>query len=302
MNFTFIFPVFRFNFYFHMKKVIRHIEKYIGCIKNNGGNVFVGNDIDHVNIYQKAEDTGSAKPVNSAKPAQSKAEASKPDNQSQQPMAQQTEEPALLQTKTAEPARVETIVSQSLPEETLQEPQSESFAATPRCNIPESDITSTGVPQTDKQEYFAQVSEDLNEEGGMEEIQVPTDCQDIPESNEQIENQGFVKSQARLENETEVAFPEAKDEALRDLSLYIDNKELLYYYALKLNKCLYTKDIAKVAVAMARDENIECIDSETAVKARFFNLLVPLCPNIRKKTGDSNLRYYINEELAKKAR
>ncbi|MGN0282190.1 MAG: hypothetical protein ACI4B3_07820 [Prevotella sp.] len=92
---------------------------------------------------------------------------------------------------------------------------------------------------------------------------------------------------------TEVAEPPSRTCIYNNV--YIDTT-----YITKLNKCYTAADLAKIVVAMVRDDSIPYLDSVLAVKASFFKNLLPFCPNLRSGITDSNLRAQINKELATK--
>lgn len=92
--------------------------------------------------------------------------------------------------------------------------------------------------------------------------------------------------------------PEAKQ-----FSLYITKVEDLPRYLTWLSSCEHAVDIAKVVLRLLEAE--PKITAEEVVKKRFIERLLPLAPKVASsERGNSidNLRFQINEALAKRPR
>ncbi len=94
--------------------------------------------------------------------------------------------------------------------------------------------------------------------------------------------------------------PFTYEESLERVTTYINKDYFLRTYAERLKLCLYVRDVAKILVEIARDDNAPLIDKERVVKSDFFNLFLPLCPRCVKTTTASNFRQHINNELMRR--
>ena len=94
--------------------------------------------------------------------------------------------------------------------------------------------------------------------------------------------------------------PFTYEESLERVTTYINKDYFLHTYAERLKLCLYVRDIAKILVEIARDDNAPLIDKERVVKSDFFSLFPPLCPRLVNPTTASNFRQHINNELMRR--
>ena len=90
------------------------------------------------------------------------------------------------------------------------------------------------------------------------------------------------------------------EESTKRLSLYILESEQLLYYIEKLKVCTTAAELAKVAMEICNAPEIESVDKEEVVKARFIKTLLALCPKLKKGNSTSNIRVQINELLMKR--
>ena len=90
------------------------------------------------------------------------------------------------------------------------------------------------------------------------------------------------------------------EEATKRLSIYISESEQLLYYIEKLKVCTTAAELAKVAMEIYKTPEIESVDKEEVVKARFIETILALCPKLTKGNSISNIRIQINELLMKR--
>ena len=90
------------------------------------------------------------------------------------------------------------------------------------------------------------------------------------------------------------------EEATKRLSIYISESEQLLYYIEKLKVCTTAAELAKVAMEIYKTPEIESVDKEEVVKARFIETILALCPKFTKGNSISNIRIQINELLMKR--
>ena len=90
------------------------------------------------------------------------------------------------------------------------------------------------------------------------------------------------------------------EEATKRLSIYISESEQLLYYIEKLKVCTTAAELAKVAMEIYKTPEIESVDKEEVVKARFIETILALCPKLTKGNSLSNIRIQINELLMKR--
>ncbi len=90
------------------------------------------------------------------------------------------------------------------------------------------------------------------------------------------------------------------EEATKRLSIYIPESEPLLYYIGKLKICSTAAELAKVAIEICNTPEIESVDKEEVVKARFIGTLLALCPRLTKGNSINNIRVQINELLTKR--
>ncbi len=90
------------------------------------------------------------------------------------------------------------------------------------------------------------------------------------------------------------------EEATKRLSIYIPESEPLLYYIGKLKVCSTAAELAKVAIEICNAPEIESVDKEEVVKARFIEALLALCPRLTKGNSINNIRVQINELLMKR--
>lgn len=117
----------------------------------------------------------------------------------------------------------------------------------------------------------------------------------------QVKENDADEAEEQSSSSSKVSIEESvREEDVKRLSLYIPESESLLYYIEKLKVCATASDLAKVVMEICQSPEIESVDKEGVVKAKFIETLLALCPKITKGNSISNIRARINDLLTRR--